>query len=129
MAAISFIPQSYSNVMKGGLDKLYVPVSPKAVIYTQFDHVSGVAAKSGQGGISINKARILNTLIDQFVSMKSFNKDPLLSAAAHATEEQVDAMIKTMQAQVKNAMDTAIMPSYELAGITPISGQMFNVMA
>ena len=34
--------------------KLYVPVNKSSLLYSHFDHVSGVAAKKGQNGISIS---------------------------------------------------------------------------
>ena len=45
-------PYSYNGIASGGASgKLYVPVNPANVIYAQFDHISGVAAKKGQHGV------------------------------------------------------------------------------
>ena len=47
---------SYSGAVgsSGAAGKLYVPVSKSALLYSHFDHVSGVAARSGQEGVSIS---------------------------------------------------------------------------
>ena len=56
-------PYSYNGIASGGASgKLYVPVNPANVIYAQFDHISGVAAKKGQHGVSITKIQILKKL-------------------------------------------------------------------
>ena len=66
------ISSTYSNVASANAShKLYVPVSKSAVLYSHFDHVSGFVAKNGQGGVSISKIQILNTLIDHLSSIKS----------------------------------------------------------
>ena len=46
---------SYSGAIgaSGAAGKLYVPVSRTALLYSHFDHVSGVAASNGQSGVSI----------------------------------------------------------------------------
>ena len=52
---------SYSNSsIVAAAGKMYVPVSKSALLYSHFDHVSGVAAGNGQSGVSISKLRILN---------------------------------------------------------------------
>ena len=60
--------------------RTYVPVSPSQFGYAQFEYVAGYPAPSGQQGISVDKIKILNTLIEQLVSMKQKNiQTPLTS--------------------------------------------------
>ena len=83
---ISLNAQMYNSQFSAGASKLFVPVNPSAVVYAQFDHISGVAARQGQTGVSVSKIRILNTLIDQLVIMKrdkSIKQTP--QAASEAT--------------------------------------------
>ena len=54
---------NYAGVVSSGHGKLYVPVSQSNVIYAHFDHVTGVAAKPNQKGVSISKIQILNSLL------------------------------------------------------------------
>ena len=50
--------------------KLYVPVAPALVGYSQFKHVAGVAAGKGQSGVNISKISILNALIERLAGIK-----------------------------------------------------------
>ena len=72
---------SYGSSMASSpaMGKLYVPVSKTALLYSHFDHVSGVAARSGQNGVSISKLRILNSLIEHMSAIK--NEKPQSSAS------------------------------------------------
>ena len=49
---------TYSTISSAGTGKLYVPVSQNSLLYSHFSHVSGVAAKNDQSGVSISKIRI-----------------------------------------------------------------------
>jgi hypothetical protein len=120
---------SYKNLFTGGTGALYVPVNPSAVIYAQFDHVRGIAAGSGQNGVSVNRVKILNTLIDQLVSMKS---KPAISkeAVSSLTNKQMDTLIKMYQQQIKTSVAQASKPgTYGLAGLLPETGTVINIKA
>ena len=100
---ISF-SSAYSTISSSGTaSKMYVPVNKSSLIYSHFDHVSGVAAKKGQQGVSISKINILNTLIDNLSSIKS-GKRPTVSAT---TDEQLDTLIENYQTQIKQAVKAA----------------------
>ena len=71
---------SYNNVFSSSSGQLFVPVKPSAVIYSQLDYVHGTAVKNGQNGVPLSKVRILNTLINQLVSMKQ-------KTTSHSDEE------------------------------------------
>ena len=55
-------------ISSGG--RTFVPVKPSMYGYAQFQYVSGYPARNGQEGVSIDKIKILNTLIDQLVTMR-----------------------------------------------------------
>lgn len=113
---------SFSSLYCGGAaGKLYVPVSKSALLYAHFDHVSGVAAKSGQNGVSISKIRILNSLIERLSAIKNEPK----SSFTDMSDEQAEAMIKTLQTQLKQAVQTP----YLLAGAQPMPGDLFSIQA
>lgn len=115
----------------GAAGKLYVPVKPASVIYAQYDHVSGFAAKRGENGVSLSKVQILNTLIGHLSAMKG-NSAPKVDTLS---EEQIDAMIKNLQSQAKVSMlriaPAAAAPSaqYALSGAKPQAGILFNIEA
>lgn len=78
-----------------------VPVKPSQYVYSQFQYVSGYPAKKGQEGVSVDKLKILNTLIDQLVTMKQKNISPKISTQGEISDNQIDALIKQYQEQIK----------------------------
>lgn len=121
---------SYSNFVSGGSGKIYVPVKPMSVVYAQFDHVSGFAAKNGQSGVSVSRARILNSLIDQLITMKAQpSSNAQLGGRERMSDEQIDAMISQYQSQIQNIVETAKQTPYALAGMMPDVGAGFSISA
>ena len=114
---------SYSNSMvsSGSAGKLYVPVSPSSLLYSNFDHVSGVAAKRGQQGISISKIRILNTLIERLSAIKNEPKDSI----SDISDQQADVLIKNYQKQIQEAAKN----TYIINGAQPLAGSLFQIEA
>jgi hypothetical protein len=113
---------SYGNsfATSGAAGKLYVPVSRSALLYSHFDHVSGVAAKSGQSGVSISKIQILNSLIESLTALKG---QPRISVT-DISDEQADALIKNYQQQIQMAVQNPY-----TAGAKPQSGEIFTLLA
>ena len=101
--------------------KMYVPVSKSALLYSHFDHVSGVAAGNGQNGVSISKLRILNSLIERVSAIKN---EPV-KAVKDISPEQADALIKNYQQQIQQALKTP----YILNGAQPMVGDLFSLLA
>lgn len=122
--SISLNAYSYNNVVSGAGGKLYVPVKPSSVVYAQFDHISGFAAKSNQNGVSVSKIQILNSLINQLVSMKN---TPKVQPDITMTGDQMDAMIENYQGQIHATMQMAQATGYGMAGVTPQAGTLFSV--
>ena len=122
-------PYSYNVIASGGASgKLYVPVNPANVIYAQFDHISGVAAKKGQHGVSITKIQILNTLIENLAKIKTQSSSSEYQQM-HLSDEQVDVLIKNYQQQIKQAVTQAQSVQYTAAGINSLSGALFAIDA
>ena len=114
---------SYSSTISNGgaSGKLYVPVSRSSLIYSNFDHVSGVAVKTGQQGVSISKIRILNSLIDRLASIKNEPK----KSVQDISDKQADALIKNYQKQISQAMQ----PPYIVNGAKSLPGELFQIQA
>ena len=122
-------PYSYNGIASGGASgKLYVPVNPANVIYAQFDHISGIAAKKGQHGVSITKIQILNTLIENLAKIKTQSSSSEYQQM-HLSDEQVDVLIKNYQQQIKQAVTQAQSVQYTAAGINSLSGALFAIDA
>lgn len=123
MSAVTLNAYSYTGIIAGGSNKLYVPVKPRNLIYSHFDHVSGVAAKPGQGGVSISKIQILNSLLTQLISMKG--KPKLDVETEQMDNKEIDALIKTTQGQIQTSVQMAQATGYGLAGAAPQAGAIF----
>ncbi|WP_296332890.1 hypothetical protein [uncultured Treponema sp.] len=119
---------NYSGVVSSsGHGKLYVPVAQSNVIYAHFDHVTGVAAKPNQQGVSISKIQILNSLLNQLISMK--NKPKLDAKAEEMSDSQLDALIQSTQSKIQTNVQIAQATGYGLAGAAPQSGAIFSLDA
>ena len=115
---------SYSGAIGAAAGKLYVPVSlsRNALLYSHFDHVSGVAAGSGQQGVSISKIRILNSLIDRMAAIKNQPKESI----SDISDDQAQALIEQYQKQIQQ---TVAQQSFVLAGAKPMAGELFQIDA
>ena len=115
---------SFSNslVSSGVSGKLYVPVARSAVLYSNFDHVSGVATKGNQQGVSISKIRILNSLIDRLSAIKNQPKESI----SDMSEERVQQLIENFQKQLKQ---TITQTPYLVNGAKPQAGELFQIDA
>ncbi len=101
--------------------KLYVPVNKTALLYSHFEHVSGVAAGSGQNGVSINRLRILNSLIERVSALKNEKPATVKSLGSNEIEKMIQAYQKEMKTAMKN--------TYALSGARPLPGELFSIQA
>ena len=117
---------NYSGIVSnGGHGKLYVPVAQSNLIYAHFDHVTGVAAKPNQKGISISKIQILNSLLNQLISMKNQPKPNI--APENLDDSQLDALIQSTQSKIQTNIQVAEATGYGLAGAAPEAGAVFSL--
>ena len=119
---------SYSHSLpnQGASGKIYVPVQPGLVKYSQFKHISGIPAGKGQHGVTITKVQILNHLIDQLVTMKKMPQNDL-SENITLSDSQVDTLIKDYQAKIQTSVETAKLNPYALTGQPPQAGILFDI--
>lgn len=122
----SIVPGLYnfsygSSTLSSAAGKMYVPVSKSALLYSHFDHVSGVAAGNGQGGVSISKLRILNTLIERVSAIKN---EPA-KAIKEIDPKDAEVLIQNYQKQLQQALQTP----YILNGAQPMAGDLFSLLA
>lgn len=125
MSGLSLNAYSYNGLISGGTTKLHVPVQPASVLYAQFDHVSGFAARTNQNGVSISKIHILNSLLNQAISMRTAPKTEPLPEVENMDDNQIDALIQNYQQQIQNSVQMAQTTGYGLAGAAPQTGTMF----
>ncbi len=125
---ISLNAFTYRNVFSASSGRLYVPVKSSAVVFSQFDYVRGTPAEKGERGVPVDRIRILNTLIDQLVSMK---KSPISKEdVTELSDSQRDSLIQSYQNQIKQSVAVSSLPgTYGLAGLLPEAGAVFSIMA
>ena len=113
---------SFSGAIGSAAGKLYVPVSRSALLYSHFDHVSGVAASNGQQGVSISKIRILNSLIDRMAAIKNQPRQSI----SDISDDQAQVLIEQYQKQLQQ---TVSQQPFILAGAKPMAGTLFQIDA
>lgn len=94
--------------------KLYVPVAPALVGYSQFKHVAGVAAGKGQSGVNISKISILNALIERLAGIKKGSAPA--ADTSQLTDIQIDNLIRDYQSRIQNIVGIAKSNPYVLGG-------------
>ncbi|MCR4742820.1 MAG: hypothetical protein K5866_08145 [Treponema sp.] len=111
-----------SNMINGAGGKLYVPVNKLSLVYSNFDHVQGVAAKSGQNGVSISKIQILNALIDRLSQIKNQPKESITDIS----DQQAEVLIKNYQEQIQQAVKQS---AYAYTSLRAETGVLFSLDA
>lgn len=125
-------PYAYgTGVLLGAVGKLYLPVRPAAVIYTQLDNISGVVARKGETGISVNRIHILNTLISHVRAMRGGSVESVANFNAPLDEnaasgEDLNLLIDTYRREIVNAQKNA---PFLLNGLQVQSGELFAISA
>jgi len=104
--------------------RVSVPVSQSTLIYSQFKHISGVPAPDGVSGVSINKLKILDTLIDQISRMKK-EPDPQMDIKMQDSEAKFNHLIEHYQNQVRQIQADGAKTLYPPA--VPLIGAVFNI--
>jgi hypothetical protein len=110
-----------------------LPVAPSAYIYSHFRHVSGVPAPEGVRGVTINRLKILDTLIEQLARLKK-QPEPSWGASGRTSEERINALIEQYENQIRAAKASsaqaagAALPYSPAAAAAP-SGAVFSLSA
>lgn len=116
---------SLPEVSSGG--RTHILVRPSQFIYSQFQHVSGVPARDEQHGVSVDKIRILNSLIDNLIQLKQKNVDPDSKRTTELTGDQIDTLITQYQEQIRTAASMAEQMLYK--PMMPETGAVINLVA
>jgi hypothetical protein len=95
-------------------------------IYSQFKHVSGVPAPEGTRGVTINKLKILDSLIEQLGRLK--NKGKIDLEIGGETDERLDILISQYEHQLRQAQAVSAAMPYNTLSQAP-AGAVFNLVA
>jgi len=114
---------SYTGAQYG---KMSLPVDSSMLIYSNFEHVSGMAAPEGTQGISISKLNLLDVLIGM---VSRINKTPITQAPANIDPTgSVDTLIENMENQIRQAQTASEkIPYYPSPNAD--RGLLFNVFS
>jgi hypothetical protein len=123
---LSLNAHSYNSQFSTESSKLVVPVKPASVVYAQFDHITGVAAKQGQDGVPVSKMSILNVLIDQLILMK---RNAVKEDVFPSNDSDIDKQIQNYQSKIRELVKQAERNPFILPGAAPQSGALFSIGA
>lgn len=79
-------------------NRSYISVSPNQYLYAQFEYVAGVP--NTDGGVSISKLQILNSLIDHLMQQNSLKAKKKLSSD-EISYKQLDKLITEVQKKMQ----------------------------
>jgi hypothetical protein len=105
--------------------RMSLPVAPANYIYSHFKHVSGVPAPEGVRGVTIDKLKILDVLIERLSQMK---KRPEMDIELSPSEERIDALIEQYRSQIRQTQATNTVIPYTPQTAAP-AGMLFNLVA
>jgi len=116
------VPALGYSMPTGG--KMSLEVDPSSLIYSHFEHVSGIAAPDGVQGAAISKLNLLDVLIGQLNQIKRGSVDEI---RAFAAPENMDSLIESYNNQIRQAkLESSIIPYINSSGAQ--SGALFSLL-
>lgn len=109
------IPLAYAY-SAGTSGRVSVPVAPSQLLYSHFKNVAGVAT-SGATSYSLDKLKILDTLIERLRSAKS--QPASERSASGMSDERIDALIQQYGKELHAAVVSSALPYNKPAGVVP----------
>ncbi len=107
------LPLAYAY-SAGTSGRVSVPVSPSQLLYSNFKNVSGTAS-AGAAAYSLDKLKILDTIIERLRTVKS---QPRIERESKGmTDERIDALIQQYGQQLHAAMGAS--PYVQPTGVVP----------
>ena len=128
---ISIPNLSYSAAHSG---KMSLPVDPASLIYSHFEHVSGVAAPKGTQGVAISKLNLLDVLIGQLNQVRRGGavRSPgtRIPSEVHKAlpEKRLDVLIENLGNQIRQAKAASAAMPY-IPSPSAQSGAVFSLVA
>jgi len=119
-----YIPSlSYTIAQQG---KMAFPVDSSSLIYSNFEHVSGILAPEGTQGVSISKLNLLDVLIGM---VNRINKTPATQTPKNINPTKgVDAIIESLREQIRQAKASSETIPYHPSPKAE-SGLLFNLFS
>ena len=123
---ISVPPINYAMAQGG---KMSLPVDPSSLIYSHFEHVSGIAAPEGIQGVAISKLNLLDVLIGQLNQVKRGGAvlAPVSSDKGSPQPAKMDALIDNYMKQIRQAKSASAAMPY-IPSPSAQSGAVFSLV-
>ena len=121
------VPSINYTAAQGG--KMSLPVEPASLIYSHFEHVSGIPAPQGTQGVTISKLNLLDVLIGQLNKIKK--SDTSISSMVSPDRQgagNLDALIENYRNQIRQARAASAAMPY-LPSPSAQSGAVFSLVA
>ena len=112
---------AYTTVDNG---KMSLPVEASSLIYSHFEHVSGIPVQNGGEGVAISKLNLLDVLIEQ---IKGIKKNSPLQIDADP-RGGVDSLIENMRKQILQAKASSEAMPY-IHSPRMENGSLFNIIS
>ena len=114
------IPNLSHSAISGG--KMSLPVDSSSLLYSHFEHVSGIAAPKGTQGVAISRLNLLDVLITQ---INRINRNGA-SLAPGLKDNSIDSVFENLVSQVRQAEDKkSAMPYFPSSNAQP--GAVFSL--
>ena len=110
---------AYSTAHNG---KMSLPVDSSSLIYSHFEHVSGIPAQNGTQGVAITKLNLLDVLIGQINQVK--RNVPVRASSDPAGG--IDSIIENLRNQVVKAKASSEAMPY-IPSPRAESGTLFSI--
>ena len=119
------VPNINYTVAQSG--KMSLPVDSTSLLYSHFEHVSGVPAPAGTQGVTISKLNLLDVLIEQ---LNQINKGAVSqeSASENMDTRYLGSLIESYTNQIRAAKAANAAMPYIPAPSAP-SGALFSITA
>ena len=126
MLATSTVPLTYAFVAQSAGGRVSLPVAPSQILYANFAYVSGVAASAGEPVASIDRLKILDTLIARLVDMKA--APPVAEVRpVGMSSQRIDALIQQYGSELRSKV---VAPVRAYSFPAPVeSGMLFSLAA
>ena len=106
--------------------KMSLPVASSSLVYSFFEHVSGIPAPQGSQGVSISKLHLIDVLIEQINKINSNRVVPATMTAM--PENSLDGLIENYKNQILAAKTASEAMPYLPSPSAP-SGVLFSIVA
>ena len=106
--------------------KTSLPVEPSSLVYSHFEHVSGIPAPQGSQGVSISKLHLLNVLIEHTNKLSNGRAIPM--ALVGNSDNIISALAEGNRNLALQAKEASVTMPY-IQSPSSSSGVLFSIIS